>query len=399
MLKFDFESYMSRYIDKNKLNELLEQKEFYQKKLKQDKMTGWFNDKISKNVVEDIINTSQQIKADDSVLLVIAIGGSYMGSYALNKLFSSTFMNSNVLYIGNNLSSPELLEVINYIKDKNIYLNVISKSGNTLEINLVYKIILNELKKKYDSKSLSKRIIITTGDHNGYLYKEAQSKSYKLFDIPDNIGGRYSLISPVHLLPLATANINIEDLIKGYYDGINYFDDAYYYACCRKLLFEQKKYIENFSIYNPSLYYFTEWLKQLFGETEGKNGKGIFPVSTVNTRDLHSLGQFLQNGKDIIFETVIKIDSQEDIMLNDISLNEINNLISNCVSVAHYKGNTPSNVITLSDVTSYTMGEIMMFFMIAASLSGYLFDVDPFNQPGVEEYKKEIKEKMKNYLN
>lgn len=383
MIKFDFSTYMKKYIDADSIK--VNTEELF-KKLENDSMNGWYKKCVDDNTLSKIETVAKRIQDNSDVLLVIAIGGSFMGSYALKELFVPKFkkLNTEVIYIGNNLSNEYLEEVIDYIKDKSVSVNVISKSGNTLEINLTYKKVKEYLEKRYDSEELKERIIITTDISGGILRREVNDYGYTSFEIPKNIGGRYSIMTSAHLLPLRVLNLDIDELISGYMNGFNYKEEAYKYSFIRNKLFSKNKFIENFSVYQPSLYYFTEWLKQLFGESEGKDNKGIFPISTVNTRDLHSLGQFLQEGKDIIFETVIR-------NLDD---NDINNTVLESVCRAHYKGYTPSNVISISKINLYNIGEVMAFFMTSAALSAYLFDVDPFNQPGVEKYKDEVKTKI-----
>lgn len=394
MIKFDFNTYMKNYVNDNNFD--LKEKERLFSKLKNSSMTGWYENKIDSEILNKIETVATNIRNNSDVLLVIAIGGSFMGSYAIKELFTSKFEKekTEVIYIGNNLSSKYLEDVLDYIKDKSVSVNVISKSGMTLEINLTYKIIKKFLENKYNEEELKNRIIITTDKNEGNLREEIRNYGYLSFEIPDNIGGRYSMITPAHLLPLKVLNIDIKELISGYINGFNYKNEAYTYANIRNQLFKQNKFVENFSVYEPSLYYFTEWLKQLFGESEGKSNKGIFPVSSVNTRDLHSLGQFLQEGKNIVFETVIKIQNTNDIVLNNYTLNDINNKVLESVCNAHYKENTPSNIITLDRITLYSIGELISFFMMASSISAYLFDVNPFDQPGVEKYKNEIKREI-----
>ena len=302
-----------------------------------------------------------------------------------------------VIYIGNNLSAKKLSEVVNYIKDKSVYVNVISKSGTTLEIKLTYNYILNILKEKYDLSELKERIIVTTNQLSGYLKDEASKYGFMTFDMPSDIGGRYSIITPAHLLVLAVMNLDIDKFLKGYYEGKKYLDEAYNYACIRNVMYKLGFLLENFSVYHESLYYYTEFLKQLFGESEGKDGKGIFPVSTVNTRDLHSLGQFIQEGRKLIYETVIKAKYQTDVMMEDKSLNEYNDIVLNSVVEAHYDGGVPNNIIDMGIISLESIGQLTMFFMMASAFSAYLFDVDPFNQPGVEKYKNIMNSKISNF--
>ena len=382
MIKFDFNTYMDVEVNLDKYEELA-------KKLSD---VPFIKNVITESDIKSIKEVSNYIKNNCEVLLVIGIGGSFMGSYALKSMFTNEFTQTNpeVIYIGNDLSGKYLNEVIDYIKEKEVMVNVISKSGNTLEVKLIYELIKNRLLKKYTKDELISRIIITTDKTSGDLRKEVNKYGYKSLEIPREIGGRYSLMTPAHLLILDVLNIDINKLLNGFIEGFNLKKEAYYYAYIRNKLFNQKKYIENFSIYEKELYYYTEWLKQLFGESEGKEGKGIFPVSTVNTRDLHSLGQFIEDGNSIIFETVIKVLNNNDIIVNDKSLNKINNIILDSVSKTHYKSNTPSNIITIDEINEYNIGKLSSFFMMSAVLSAYLFEVNPFNQDGVELYKKEV---------
>ncbi len=395
MINFDFNTYNDTnvVIDENKKAQFIS-------KLYNDKMSGFINNMIDDNEINRIINVSNNIKKTSDILIVIGIGGSFMGSFAISEIFKKHFkkLDTELIYLGTNLDSNYLLEVIDYIKDKDVSINVISKSGTTLEINLMYKLIKTELEKKYSKEELKSRIIITTDKEKGKLREEVSKYGYTSFEIPADIGGRYSLITAAHLLPLAVANINIKDLIKGYKKGIDLIDEAYFYANNRVELFKKKKYIENFSVYQGNLYYYTEWIKQLFGESEGKNNLGIFPVSTVNTRDLHSLGQFIQEGNNIIFETVIKIENNNDLVIGNTSLNDLNNIVINSVCTAHKKGNTPSMIISLDKLSIENIGMLSMFFMLSAVFSSYLFGVNPYNQPGVEEYKKEIKTHIDNNI-
>jgi len=391
MINFDFKTYNDTevIIDNDKKKEIIS-------KLYSDKMSGFINNIIDDTEIRQILSVSNEIKKNSDVLLVIGIGGSFMGSFAIKEMFKSYFKipDTEVIYLGTNLSTNYLEEVVEYIKDKEVSVNVISKSGTTLEISLIYKLIKEELKKKYSNEELRKRIIITTDKEKGKLREEVNNEGYTSFEIPSDIGGRYSLMTAAHLLPLAVLNIDIVSLLNGYKKGLELIDDAYFYASNRVALFNSGKYIENFSVYEDNLYYYTEWIKQLFGESEGKNNLGIFPISTVNTRDLHSLGQFIQEGHNIIFETVIKIENSKDIKIGDISLNSANSAVIDSVCTAHKYGNTESNIITLSSLSIENVGILSSFFMLTAVFSSYLFGVDPFNQPGVEKYKSEVAKRI-----
>lgn len=392
MIKFDFSTYMNYQPNIN-----MDQKKAIIDQFNQDKMNGFYTNIISNDEVTRIKEVATKIKTTKDIFIVIGIGGSFMGSYALSNIFLKKLTKSHpeVIYLGTDLSTGYLKEVIDYIKDKEVAINVISKSGTTLETSLIYKLLKQELLKKYSQQELNSRIIVTTDKTEGNLRQEAIMNNLESFDIPTDMGGRYSLISAAHLLPLAVMGLDIDNFIEGYKLGLTKLDEAYYYASLRVLLFNNKKYIENFSIYEPSLYYYTEWLKQLFSESEGKNGKGIFPASTVNTRDLHSLGQFIQEGNNIIFETVIDVNSEDIVKVGDVSLNKVKHIVTESVMKAHLKSNTPSILITLDQLNIKNIGELSAFFMLSAAFSAYLFGVNPFDQPGVEIYKQEIKQEFK----
>ena len=397
MIKFDFETYINKFIDINEYNEIYSKKENYIQKLRDSDMSGWTKE-FDKSIIEEINETAKFIKENFDCLVVIGIGGSFLGSYAFEKMFKSYFNDRNfeIIYAGTTLSSKYLDELLNYLKDKNFCLNVISKSGTTMETSITYKLLKDLLKRKYSAEEIKKHIIVTTDKEKGALREEVNKEGYKSFIIPNDIGGRYSFITPAHLLPLAI-NFNLKDIVDGYYDGKRYIDKAFEYAVKRYLLFNKNKLIENYCVYEENMSYFTEWLKQLFGETEGKNGVGIYPTSTVHTRDLHSLGQFIQEGNKIIFETYIKVDETKNyIDYNGTNLHKINNIVEDSVMKAHYSGNVPCMEIEITSINVDDISQLIYFFMLSAAFSGYLFGIDPFNQPGVEVYKKEVKESFAN---
>lgn len=393
MIKFDFDTYSKRYIDKDIFNNNFKRKEEVFSKFNNSEMIGWTRE-IDSNVINDILKLRDEIKTNANCLVVIGIGGSYLGSKALNDMFSSYYDNSfEIVYLGNNLSSKYMIDTLKYLEDKDFYVNVISKSGNTKEIEISYNILKTFMEQKYSSEELQKRIIITTELVNGRLRKEVNEFNYRSFIIPNDIAGRYSLITPAHLLPMSF-KLNIEKLVEGFYAGLKLKDEAFYYASVRKSLFDVNKYIENYSVYEPSFNYFLEWLKQLFGETEGKDGKGIFPISTIGTRDLHSLGQFIQEGNPIIFETFIKINNSTNFKYEGRNLDDINNIVLNSVVQAHRKAGVCSNIVEIENVSEKDIGSLCAFFMLSAAYSGYLFDVNPFNQPGVEVYKEYLRNNL-----
>lgn len=389
MIRFDFAKIDNAFFYKN-----TKRKEEIYKKFNNSRMIGWTR-KADEKLVSTVLKLRDEIMNEADCLVVIGIGGSYLGSRALNRLFNGYYKDKfRVIYLGNNLSSGYISETLEYLKDKNFYVNVISKTGTTMEVDINYQLIKDLMKSKYGLEEMKKRIIITTNSDSGKLREEVREYGYRSFVIDDDIGGRYSLITAGHLLPMAFS-LDIEKLIIGYNEGLNSLKDiAYTYACSRKSLFEMGKYIENYSVYEEKFDYYLEWLKQLFGETEGKEKKGIFPISTIGTRDLHSLGQFIQEGNPIIFETFIKILEVTDFKYKNKKLDDINNLVLDSVVLAHSSNNTCCNVITLDKVDEENIGRLCAFFMMSAAYSGYLFDVEPFNQPGVDVYKNLVRNKL-----
>ena len=395
MIKFDF-TYVKNFIDEKEFNDLYSKKDEYIEKLNNSDMTGWTKE-ISNDLIKDINETSKFIKENFDCLVVIGIGGSYLGSYAFNEKFKKYFDDDSfeVIYAGTTLSSKYLDELYKHLDKKNFCINVISKSGTTMETTVTYNLLKDLLKRKYiDPEEIRKRIIVTTDSEEGSLREEVNKYGYKSFEIPKDIGGRYSFITPAHLLPIAL-NHNLKDIVDSYFDGKRYIDNAFIYAIYRYLLFKKNKYIENFCVYEENLLPFTEWLKQLFGETEGKEGKGIYPTSNLHTRDLHSLGQFIQEGNKIIFETYIKEKKSDHfIKYNNENLHDIKNIVLDSVMKAHFMGGTPSIEIVVDDLDEKTLSSLIYFFMLTAAFSGFLFNINPFNQPGVEVYKKEVKESL-----
>ncbi len=400
MIKSEFNKYTAKFIsgvDQVKLNKS-------SKKLIKSFVDGelaYLNDinsYVSKEELNDIIKVAEYTRNNCDVFIVIGIGGSYMGTKAIMEALLPTFNREKpeVIFLGTNLSSLYYRDVIEYIKDKDVIVNVISKSGETLEPSIAFDIMEYIMKGKYSEEEMKERIIITTDAKKGSLRKKAKEGGYFTFEIPPKIGGRFSVFTPVGLFPLAVMGIDILTLLEGFMSGSEYLDKAFEYAIAREVLFRKGKYVEAFTVYDEKLYYFTEWLKQLFAETQGKNGKGILPISIVNTRDLHSMGQFLQQGKDIVFETTIGIIDEPVIKINkyDKTLQEINRIALEKVCEAHYSDKTPSLVLYASQLDEFNLGELVRFFMTSAIVGALLIDVNPFDQPGVEKYKSLINDAL-----
>lgn len=395
MIKYDFKKYTKDYLTEKEFNEIQLKKTDIIKKLQNSNMAGWTKE-IDETIIAKIKETANYIKDNFDCLVVIGIGGSFLGSYAFDKMFRKYFDDDKfeIIYAGTTLSSKHLEELIEYLRNKNFCINVISKSGTTMETTITYKLLKDVLKRKYEAEELKNHIIVTTDKEKGILREEANEMGYKSFVIPDDIGGRYSFMTPAHLLPLAI-NYNIDEIIDGYYHGKRLIDVAYEYAVTRYLLYKHGKVVENFTVSEENMSFFSEWLKQLFGETEGKNGVGILPTSTVFTRDLHSLGQFIQEGNKILFETFIKVTETDNYIEYDKkTLSTINNIVIDSVIRAHSKGNVPCLEIEMDKLTEENVGMLIYFFQLSAAFSGYLFGIDPFNQPGVEVYKQEVRESL-----
>lgn len=344
---------------------------------------------ISKKEIEKIKKVSKYIRNNCDVFLVIGVGGSYHGSKAIVDMFTNKYKKDiEIIYTGYSLNSSNLSELLDYIKDKRLIVNVISKSGNTLEVNFVFSKVLEIMKSKYNAKELRKRIIITTNKKSGKLLGIAKKNKYMKFYIPD-ISGRYSVMTPAGLLPVCVAGIDIDLLIEGYKNGKKNIDKCFLYATIRDLLYKNDKKIEAFTVYDEKLLSFNDFLKQLFAETQGKKKRGILPISVFNTRDMHSLGQYFAEGEQIYFSTVINIVNNKDVMLKDKSLNKINNI--SMISIAK-SYSSPSIIINIDKLNEKNIGELLYFFMVSASIGGYLMGINPYNQPGVNGYKKLLKE-------
>lgn len=370
---------------------------------------GWVNLKLDVQELEKIKVAASRIRKQSDVLIVIGIGGSYLGSKAVIDALSHTFNPKNVIFAGNNMSSDYLNDLLDYIKDKDVSLNVISKSGTTIEPALTFKVLREYIEEKYGEDKAKDRIFVTTDKEKGVLKKLADEKGYETFVVPDDIGGRYSVFTAVGLLPIASAGINIDRLLDGVYSAEKKYsslenNDCYDYAVARNIMYKKKKKIEFLVNYEPKLHYISEWWKQLFGESEGKEEKGIFPASVDNTTDLHSMGQYIQEGERILFETVINIkkpyrdftltceEGSPDALdyLNGKTLNEINHKAMEGTVIAHVNGKVPNIMIEVDKLDEFNLGELVYFFEKACGISGHLLGVNPFNQPGVEAYKKEM---------
>lgn len=373
-----------------------------------------------KEEFDRIKKSAKKIKLDSDALIVIGIGGSYLGTRACVEAMTHSFHNilpksernvPEIYYVGNNISSTYYLELMDVIKDKDISINVISKSGTTTEPAIAFRIFKEYMEDRYGKENAKNRIYATTDANKGALRELAEIEGYETFIIPDDVGGRYSIFTPVGLLPIAVAGIDIDELMNGALSGAEEYSNpkmdeniCYKYAAIRNILYRCGKEIEILVNYEPSLMYLGEWWKQLYGESEGKDGKGIYPGSANFTTDLHSLGQLIQDGRRNIFETSIIIDKpRKDLLLkkNEDNLDGLNYLDGKTLDfvnkkafegtlMAHVQGNVPNLVISVPELNEFYFGKLIYFFEKACAMSGYLLGVNPFDQPGVEEYKKNM---------
>lgn len=373
----------------------------------------WFED-YDRDEFARIKDCAKRIQKNSDVLVVCGIGGSYLGPRAAIEMINGLYPEDQkveVIYTGNTFSSTYIAQVMNYIKDKRVTVNVISKSGTTTETSIAFRILEQFMHEKYGDEAKN-RIVATTDRARGTLKTLADKKGYETFVIPDNIGGRFSVITPVGLLPIAVAGISIDDLMKGLADGMKEYGDAdvdknpaYQYAVARRILQNMGYDVELFVEYEPQMQKVAEWWKQLFGESEGKDGLGILPDSAVFSTDLHSLGQFVQDGKKVLFETNLYVDQPAlDITfphddenldnmnyLADKSIDWVNKMAAKGTLQAHeVTGNVPNILMTMPGMTAYDFGNMCAFFLKAIAMTTLLNGSNPFNQPGVEVYKKNM---------
>ena len=394
-------------------------RKLHEKASDEKEFCGWIDlpTNYDRDEFERIKKAAKKIQSDSDILLVIGIGGSYLGARAVIESLTNTFYNlqdkkerktPQILYVGNNLSTNYINDLIDYIGDKDISINVISKSGTTTEPAIAFRIFREIMENKYSLKEAKSRIYVTTDSHKGALKELSNREKYSTFVIPDNIGGRYSVLTAVGLLPIAVAGIDIDELMEGarlaqdrYSDENLKYNECYKYAVLRNLLYKEQKDIEILVTYEPKMHYFIEWWKQLFGESEGKEQKGIYPSGAEFTTDLHSLGQYIQEGRRNLFETVINIEktarlikmkAEEDDLdkLNYLAgktLDYVNKKAMEGTIAAHVEGDVPNIVINIEKLDANNIGQLIYFFELACAMSGSILGINPFNQPGVEKYK------------
>ncbi len=383
---------------------------------------GWIDLPVDydKEEFSRIKAAAKKIQSDSDVLLVIGIGGSYLGARAAIEFLGHSFYNvvdksirkaPEIYFCGNSISSTYLKHLMDVVGDRDFSINMISKSGTTTEPAIAFRVFKEKLEAKYGKEGAAKRIYATTDKAKGALKHVADEEGYETFVVPDDVGGRFSVLTAVGLLPIAVSGADIDKLMEGAASGrkraLNYAfeeNDALQYAAMRNILLRKGKSVEILANYEPSVHYVSEWWKQLFGESEGKDQKGLFPASVDLTTDLHSMGQFIQDGSRLMFETVLEIETpREELTISEepVDLDGLNYLAGKTVDfvnksamngtvLAHTDGQVPNFMVHIPEVNEFYLGELFYFFEFACGVSGYLLGVNPFNQPGVESYKRNM---------
>lgn len=423
LIKFD-STKLTPFVHENELGEMQAMVDAAAKELKDgtgagSDFLGWVDLPVNydKDEFDRIKKAAKKIQEDSEVLICIGIGGSYLGAQAAVEFLNGAFYGKGkekyptIVFCGNSLSGSYLHDLIEWLGDKDFSVNVISKSGTTTEPAVAFRIFKDKLIQKYGKEGAQKRIFATTDRAKGALKTEADAEGYEEFVVPDDIGGRFSVLSAVGLLPIAVSGADIDQLMKGAADARSEYQDTdvtkatpYQYAALRNILYRKGYTTEIVENYEPTLRMFSEWCKQLMGESEGKDNKGIWPASANFTTDLHSLGQYIQEGLRNLFETVIRVENPandveiptDDRNLDQLnflagkSLNFVNDRAYEGVVLAHTDGGVPVMTVNIPDQTEHTLGYLIYFFELAISISGYLNGINPFNQPGVEEYKRNM---------
>ena len=423
-LSFDFSNVVDQFVNEHELTNIQSQVTLADKELREgtgpgNDFLGWIDlpENYDKEEYARIKESAEKIRSNSEALIVIGIGGSYLGARAAIDFLSHSFVDQlddadrdapKIYYAGNNISSTYLADLIEVVKDKDFSINVISKSGTTTEPAIAFRLFKDLLTEKYGEENLKDRIFITTDSEKGALKSFEDAEKYETFVIPDDVGGRFTVLTPVGLLPIAVAGGDIDELMRGAADARNAYSNpdikensAYAYAALRNILYRKGKSVEMLVNYEPRLTYFNEWWRQLYGESEGKDQRGIYPTSGNFSTDLHSVGQYVQDGRRDLLETVINVQaptksinipSQEDDLdglgyIQGKDVDFVNQKAFQGTLLAHVDGGVPTMVLNIPDMSAYTLGHLFYFFEIAVGVSGYMNAVNPFDQPGVEDYK------------
>ncbi|HNW88746.1 MAG TPA: glucose-6-phosphate isomerase [Bacteroidales bacterium] len=410
------------FVDENILESLQQEIDIHYRELTEKKgrgsdFLGWLTlaeETLRSGLLKDITEEAEKLRATSEVVVVIGIGGSYLGSRAIIESLNNQFQqyqtgNPEIIYAGHHISEEYLVNLLQFLNNKDYSIIVISKSGTTTEPALAFRFLKKHLENKYGKENASKRIIAITDKSRGALKKLAEKEGYSTFIIPDDVGGRFSVLTPVGLLPVAVAGFEITKLVEGaaamqqelFKTSSIAKNPACLYVAARNALYRSGKPVEMLVNFQPNLFYITEWWKQLFGESEGKDHKGIFPAGASFSTDLHSMGQYIQDGLRILFETMLLVEKPGKILtvpleqddadgLNYLAgkrISEVNNMAAAGTAIAHHDGGVPVISIRLTELNEFTLGELIYFFEFACGISGYMLEVNPFDQPGVEAYK------------
>lgn len=401
MIKFDFEKYYEGEVDKETFiaysNSVDRARSAF---LRENNSNDWyqFDQLFTETELQEIERTAEYVRQNADVFVVIGAGGSYLGAKGMIDALTPYFPKNDleILYAGNSLSGEYLSSLIEYIQDKEVILNVISKSGNTLETRIAFQALYKSLRSRYSDEEIQRRIIITTDSENGELLEIAKRLGCKRFSFPSNVGGRFSTLTVVGLFPICVAGIDIRSVLDGASCAKENKREYYKYLAVREAMYAKGKRVEVFNVYEPKLGSFLEWVEQIFAETQGKYNKGILPVPMVNTKKLHSLGQFLQEGTPIAFETSIDIEKNSDFYIERYNhyMDTMNSIALKSVAKAHHEQKRCTGIITLDEINPYNMGYLYAFFSITSALGAYMQGNNYADQPGVNKYKEIMKQQL-----
>ena len=416
------DKYAHEFIDGDKLaamkERLVKADAMLKARSEENDYKGWYDLPLNydRDELAAIEKAAEKIRSESDVLIVIGIGGSYLGARAAIEFLRSRYYNTQrkglpeIYFVGNSFSGDDLNDVLALCEGKEVSVNVISKSGTTTESSIAFRMVRHMMLRKYTNSEIKERVFVTTDKEKGALKAFADREGYNTFVIPDDVGGRFSVLTAVGLLPIAVCGADVKALLEGAAkmrrkideDGMD--NDAYRYAMLRNLFYDDGKRVEILGSYEPSFRMMNEWWKQLFGESEGKDGKGLFPASVIFSADLHSLGQYIQDGERILFETIVKqkevrkemfipanaVDIDGLGFLSGVKMSSVNDEAMMGTLLAHTAGGVPNLIVEYERRDEENLGELMYFFFIACAVSGYLLGVNPFDQPGVEEYKRNM---------
>ncbi|MBQ7047336.1 MAG: glucose-6-phosphate isomerase [Clostridia bacterium] len=416
------DKYAHEFIDGDKLaamkERLVKADAMLKARSEENDFKGWYDLPLNydRDELAAIEKAAEKIRSESDVLIVIGIGGSYLGARAAIEFLRSRYYNTQrkglpeIYFVGNSFSGDDLNDVLALCEGKEVSVNVISKSGTTTESSIAFRMVRHMMLRKYTNSEIKERVFVTTDKEKGALKAFADREGYNTFVIPDDVGGRFSVLTAVGLLPIAVCGADVKALLEGAAkmrrkideDGMD--NDAYRYAMLRNLFYDDGKRVEILGSYEPSFRMMNEWWKQLFGESEGKDGKGLFPASVIFSADLHSLGQYIQDGERILFETIVKqkevrkemfipanaVDIDGLGFLSGVKMSSVNDEAMMGTLLAHTAGGVPNLIVEYERRDEENLGELMYFFFIACAVSGYLLGVNPFDQPGVEEYKRNM---------